>query len=131
METDTDTTSASAPEMDAMYYQCRSSRLAGRQDTLVSVSQDSSFGKIVTVQSPPIGSFEDHDNFHSTFHGSRVMKGNVVSNETISCSFDPGNLTCISCGTEHNIIGKEPIIVLFSDQNLFPRLSVTVEILST
>jgi hypothetical protein len=39
------------------------------------------------------------------------MKGNAVLKETMSCSFDPANLTCLLCGTEHNIIGKEPITV--------------------
>jgi hypothetical protein len=47
------------------------------------------------------------------------MKGNVVVNESLSCSFDLSKLNCLSCGTEHNIIGKDPLIVLFSDQN-FP-----------
>jgi hypothetical protein len=106
-----------------MYYQCRSARLAGRQDTFVSVTLDSSFGKIVTVQSPPIGSFEDHCNIRGTFHGSRVLRGNVVVNESLSCSFDPAKMTCISCAREHGIIGKDPVVVLFSDQNFAASLA--------
>jgi hypothetical protein len=47
------------------------------------------------------------------------MKGNVVTNESISCSFDPSKLNCLSCEAEHGIVGKDPITVIFSDQN-FP-----------
>jgi hypothetical protein len=49
METDIEAAPEDPQELDAMYYQCRSARLAGRQDTFVSVTLDSSFGKIVTV----------------------------------------------------------------------------------
>jgi hypothetical protein len=70
METDSEPATKVAPELDAMYYQSRSARLAGRQDTFVSLSNDNSFGKIVTVQSPQIGSFEDHCNLQDMFHGS-------------------------------------------------------------
>jgi hypothetical protein len=80
METDFEVAPEESQELDAMYYQCRSARLAGRHDTFVSVTHDSSFGKIVTVQSPQIGSFEDHCNIRGTFYGSRVMRGNAVVN---------------------------------------------------
>jgi hypothetical protein len=122
METDIEPATKVAPELDAMYYQCRSARLAGRQDTFVSLSNDNSFGKIVTVQSPQIGSFEDHCNLEDTFHGSQIMRGNTVVNESISCSFDPAKLVCVCCEREHVIVGKEPITVLFSDQNFAARL---------
>jgi hypothetical protein len=50
------------------------------------------------------------------------MKGNTTVNESISASFDPGKLVCISCGNEHNVIGKNPIVILFSDQNFTATL---------
>jgi hypothetical protein len=89
--------SASVPiVMDSVYYQCRSARTMCQKDTLVSVSVDESFGKQVIVQSPNIGSFEDQDDIVNTFRGSRIMKGNEVVNESISASFDPAKLICIS-----------------------------------
>ncbi len=115
---------ASVPNvMDSVYYQCRSARTMCQKDTLVSVSVDESFGKQVIVQSPNIGSFEDHDDMVNTFHGSRIMKGNEVVNESISASFDPAKLVCISCNIEHAIVGEKPSCYLFSDQNFVSSIS--------
>jgi hypothetical protein len=122
---DTDQAEPSSPpsEMDATYVQCRAARMSSHKDLLISVSQDESFGKTVIVQSASIGSFEDHGNLTTTFLGSRMMRGNVTVNQSISASFDPAKLTCISCENEHCIIGKDPFVVMFSDQNFVPTLS--------
>jgi uncharacterized protein YrzB (UPF0473 family) len=53
--------------MDPMYYQCRSARLSCQKDTLISVSVDESFGKRVIVNSPNIGSLEDHGQIEKLF----------------------------------------------------------------
>jgi hypothetical protein len=103
--------------MDPMYYQCRSARLSCQKDTLVSVSVDESFGKRVIVNSPNVGSLEDHGQIEKTFQGSRVMRVNTTVNESLSASFDPANLVCISCGNDHQILDKKPVMFLFSDQN--------------
>jgi hypothetical protein len=110
-------------EMDAMYFQCRAARLSGHKDKLISVSRDDSFGRTVIVPSAAIGSFENHSNIAATFHGSRVMRGNQTVNESLSASFDPGKLVCVSCATEHNILSKSPSVVIFSDQNFVPTLT--------
>jgi hypothetical protein len=99
--------------MDTVYYQCHSARISCQKDTLV----DESFSKRMTIQSPSIGSLEDHDGIGNTFHGSGVMKGNCTVNESISFSFDPSKLMCVSCSVEHEIIGKKPVVFLFTDQN--------------
>jgi hypothetical protein len=103
--------------MDSVYFQCRSACISCQKDTLVSVSVDESFGKRVIIQSPSVGSFEDHQGISQTFHGSRIMKGNCTVNESISSSFDPSKLMCVSCETEHPVIGNKPSVFLFSDQN--------------
>jgi hypothetical protein len=103
--------------IDPMYYQCRSARVSCQKDTLVSVSVDESFGKRVIVNSPSIGSLEDHGQIDKTFHGSRVMRGNATVNESLSSSFDPAKLVCISCENDHQILDKKPVMFLFSDQN--------------
>jgi hypothetical protein len=65
--------------MDPMYYRCRSARLSCQKDTLISITVDEPFGKRVIVNSPNIGSLEDHGQIEKTFHGSRVMRGIPLS----------------------------------------------------
>jgi hypothetical protein len=110
-------------EMDATYFQCRAARLSGHKDQLISVSRDDSFGRTVIVPSAVIGSFENHSNIAATFHGSRIMRGNQTVNKSLSASFDPGKLVCVSCATEHSILSKSPSVVIFLDQNFVPTLT--------
>jgi hypothetical protein len=86
------------------------------------VSVDGTFGSSVTSMSSPIGSLTDHEGLNKTFHGSRIRKGNETVNQSISLSFDPNNLTCVSCATEHPIGKTKPVTVFFSDQNFVSRL---------
>ncbi len=83
--------SADKLSSDAVYHQCCSACTSSYKDTLVSASQDETFGKKITIQTPLIGSLGDHPNGDGTFHGSRVMKGNVCVNQSLSSSFDPEN----------------------------------------
>jgi hypothetical protein len=64
-----------------------------------------------------VGSFEDHSGIEKTFHGSRILKGNCTVNQSLSSSFDPASLICVSCKTEHVVVGTKPISVCFTDQN--------------
>jgi hypothetical protein len=61
----------------------------------------------------------DHDGLNKTFHGSRIRKG---TEKSISLSFDPNNLVCVSCATEHAIVKTKPVAVFFSDQNFVSLL---------
>jgi hypothetical protein len=67
-------TQASTGLLDPLYYQCRSARLAGFRDNLISVSIDDTLGKKILAPSPVIGTFETHSGIEKTFHGSRVLK---------------------------------------------------------
>jgi hypothetical protein len=120
---ETDAAEETSLGSDAIYHQCKTARLHSRKDILISVSPDNSFGKTVIVQSPQIGSLSDCQHIENTFHGSRIMKGSVITNDSISCSFDPSKLNCISCTAEHGIVGKDPLTVIFSDQNFPGTLS--------
>jgi hypothetical protein len=106
----------------AVEHQCHSARTSGYKDTLVSVSQDETFGKNITIQTPLIGSLGDHPNVDGTFHGSRVMKGNVCVNQLLSSSFDPSKHSCISCKKEHPVVGKNSTVYFFNDQNFVSNL---------
>ncbi len=110
------------PEMDAVYYQCRSARTSMYKDILVSVSQDESFGKKINAPSTVIGSLEANGDVTSTFHGSCVMRGNDTVNQSVSCSFDPATLVCLSCNAEHPVFCEKPSVILMSDQNFVPKL---------
>jgi hypothetical protein len=50
------------------------------------------------------------------------MRGNETVNQSISSSFDPAKLICISCGNEHPVFAKKPVVILFSDQNFVPTM---------
>jgi hypothetical protein len=115
---------------DVLYFQCRAARTANHRDTLVSISQDESFGKKVTVQSPTIGTLEDHENLDVTFHGSRITKGNITINQSLSMSFDPSKLNCFSCGTEHAVSRKNPLLLCSATRILYRPCAVITEIAS-
>jgi hypothetical protein len=119
---DTDSSNIANPGLNSIYYQCRSAHIANHKETLVSVSNDDTFGRTITVQTPSIGTFEDHAGLDATFHGSRVMKGNITMNESLSCSFDHSKLTCLSCEKEHKILGNQPVVLALSDQNFVSHL---------
>jgi hypothetical protein len=101
--------------LDAVYYQCRSARTAKMTTDLISISRDSTFGQKVTSVTPCIGTFEDHSGIDGTFHCSRFQRGPVTVNQSISASFDPAKLICISCDIEHPIVQQNPVVILFSD----------------
>ncbi len=111
-----------ASTMEAVYFQSRSAQVSGYKDVLITVSQDESYGKKLTIQSPNTGSFEDHGKMEDTLHGSRVMKGNETVNQSVSVSFDPSKLICSSCGNECPVIFKKPAVILLSDQNFDSQL---------
>jgi hypothetical protein len=103
--------------IDPLYHQCKIARRMSFIDRLVSVTNDGTFGSIVTSPAPQIGHLTDHVGLANTFCGSRIQKGNVTVNQSVSLSFDPSNMSCISCTAEHKIIGNLPTTVIFSDQN--------------
>jgi hypothetical protein len=109
--------------LDPLYLQCKTARRMSHVDRLISVTKDGTFGTSVTSSSHQIGHLTDHDGLHNTFHGSRIKKGTETVNQSISISFDPNNLTCISCPTEHKIIGCVPVTVAFSDQNFVANIA--------
>jgi Zn finger protein HypA/HybF involved in hydrogenase expression len=125
MDTSINTSANSAREhpLDAVYYQCRSARIAKTTTDLISISRDSTFGQKVTSITPSIGTFEDHTGIEITFHSSRFQKGTVTVNQSISASFDPAKLVCVSCSSDHPVVQKNPIVVFFTDQNFVPTLS--------
>jgi hypothetical protein len=107
---------------DPLYHQCKDARRSTFMDRLVSVAADNSFGSSVYSQSPPVGDLTDHDGYGKTFHGSRFKQGQVTVNQSVSFSFDPSSLLCVTCESGHTIIENKPVTVFFSDQNFIANL---------
>jgi hypothetical protein len=118
-----DTGSTSDTSDNPLYLQCRTARRTGHNDKLVSITGDSTFGSCVSSQSPHIGNLPDHAGLNETFHGSRVREGSDTVNQSISVSFDPSKLVCVTCKTGHQILGKKPATVFFSDQNFIASMA--------
>ncbi len=54
---------------DPLYQQCKNARRMSFVDRLISVTNDGTFGTIVTSPSPHIGHLSDHEGLERTFHG--------------------------------------------------------------
>jgi hypothetical protein len=52
----------------------------------------------------------------------RFKQGQVTVNQSVSFSFDPSSLLCVTCESGHTIIDNKPVTVFFSDQNFIANL---------
>ena len=106
------------------YFQCRAAREACFSDKAVETSAQVSLGCIVGGEPYRIGAFDQQLNGLGTcFVGSRVSKGEGLANQSISASFDPATLVCISCEKQHPLLGNKPVCICVSDQNFLPNIS--------
>jgi hypothetical protein len=63
---------------------------------------------------------------YNLFHGARMVKGNIQTNEVITSTFDPATLNCLVCPNLHPVLSKSgPVAICFTDQNFVPSLSGT------
>ncbi len=108
---------------DAVHLQCRASRLNSYRETLISISADSTFGKTIISNAPAFGTLDDHEGLEHTFHGARIMKGPHTVNQSISASFDPSGMICVTCKKEHRVIDNKLVTICFSDQNFVSTLA--------
>ncbi len=118
-----------AAQVDLLYRQCTTAREAASNVAHIEVSDGPEFGLVKNSKLPKIGSLASDS--AGTFHGSRITHmGNTV-NQSISVSFDPSNMHCLSCVTEHKIVStSKPLIVCFADQNFAPSISGPVTCIS-
>jgi hypothetical protein len=73
----------------------------------------------IVTPSTRIGSFETENDFDvlKTYNGTRTSAGGQKT-ESVSISFDPATLLCITCKHEHPVLRAEKLaIICFSDQN--------------
>ncbi len=65
----------------------------------------------------------DND-IENCFKRSQIEKNGVLVNKYLSCSFDPSTLICISCASEHSVIGggEGPNCFCLTDQKFLAIL---------
>ena len=111
MDTSTNT------KLSTIYYQTKNTRRAHNTTTMHNI--DNSTTEL--INNTHIGSFDTENNINSTFLASRNDSTHNI-HQNISLSFDPKDMTCISCSTPHNITHPAPdtpVTYVLSDQN-FP-----------
>jgi hypothetical protein len=113
---------------NSVFQQCSNAKRISRTCDVLTCTPSASGPVYTSVPTsiPRIGSMfnKDNDDLQKTFHGARIMKSGVQTNEVITCSFDPATLNCLACPTSHRILNKSvPVTICFADQNFVPTLS--------
>jgi hypothetical protein len=112
----------------SVFLQCSNAKRTSRTGDVFSCfpSESGPVFSAVTTSIPRIGSMfnKDCDDLQKTFHGARIMRKGVQTNEVITCSFDPATMNCLACPNAHRILNKSvPVTLCFSDQNFVPTLN--------
>jgi hypothetical protein len=130
--TPTPTTTATLQAMDSntglnlggVYRQCSNARTVSNCISVTTIGAGTINTETTCTQK--IGSLDwaGDEGVLKTFHGGRISKNGRTSNECVSISYDPRNLTCLGCESPHNILSNtSPVTLIFSDQNFVPFLS--------
>ena len=89
------------------YAQCKAARESELKKRAIEISAVPTFGCEGGEGLKPLGSFTGQpEGIKACFVGSRVQKGGKLSNQNLATSFDPANLKCVACPTEHDILDK-------------------------
>ena len=109
-------------DLGITFHQCSAARRSATKVEAVSINQDETFGRVILTEPERVGSLNPPGDglVVRTFHGARAARGDRPMNQSVSVSFDPASLTCITCSNEHKIVGNEPMVLLLSDQNFIP-----------
>jgi hypothetical protein len=120
-----DNITASSP--GSLFVQCSNAKNVGRTINLHECTPNESGPSFDTTKAtiPRVGSMylQDRDDLAGVFHGARLMRGGVQTNEVLTCSFDSATLNCLACPKSHRMLDKSlPVTICFSDQNFIPTL---------
>jgi hypothetical protein len=117
------------PYMPSTYYQNKSARAALQSHSVKCVDFGEDTGTVKSVNFKSVSSLDciGDTEVLKTFRGTRASSSGGAAHQSISFSFDPATLTCISCKSPHKIFesgirdtGASTII--FCDQNFVPTL---------
>ncbi len=116
------------PQLGSVFYQCRAARIANLQRATINLCPGADFGTKIEKNFEQIGSLDKVGGVGvlKTFHGGRLCKSGKPINQSISTTFDPATLRCITCEKEHSIFQENlnPIVLVLSDQNFIPFLPI-------
>ncbi len=119
MENDPDPACASE---DTTILQCRTARRVARTSDTVDISPGPDCGLLSSAPLPTVGELTREDDF--CFRGARKTYQGTIVNQNIGCSFDPSNMMCLACRSEHNIVNLDrPVVIALSDQNFVPAIT--------
>ncbi len=128
-EDETTFTEPEKPYMPSTYYQNKSARAALQSHTVKCVDFGEESGATKTVSFTSVSSLDCMGDTEvlKTFRGTRANSSGGAAHQSISFSFDPATLTCISCNAPHKIfdVGKKDSgasTIIFCDQNFVPTL---------
>jgi hypothetical protein len=110
-------------KLGSVYEQCKKARAADLKVRTILVTDRGGLHaeEMILLERTGNLDFQEDDQVGETFYGSRICKGGKTINQSVSVSFDPANLTCITCGSEHKIIdNRYNNVIALSDQNFVP-----------
>ena len=118
-------------DLGAAHHQCSTARREALRTTGVSlaIGTVTPFGSVATVGTEQVGALDSMGDcgVDRTYRGARAIKNGTTVNQSVTMSFDPATLICLSCSTEHKIIeSNRPAIIMCSDQNFLPVWPGTV-----
>jgi hypothetical protein len=115
--------------MPSTYYQNKSARAALQSHSAKCVDFGEETGMVKSVSFKSVSSLDciGDTEVLKTFCGTRANSSGGASHQSISFSFDPATLTCISCKAPHKIFengtrDSGASIIIFCDQNFVTTL---------
>jgi len=114
------TSASERVDLGIVHRQCNNARAVEARVQLTSLSNNATIGTSVMAEPVQIGTLNAPGDsmVGKTFYGGRVKKGNDMVNQALTMTFDPNNLNCICCASEHSMMqGDKPVVLMVSDQN--------------
>jgi len=109
------------------YSKCKAGRAALRTQNMADVGQGENAGKVFSADKEKVGSLivPGDEELSKTFRGTRLTSYGQVVNQSLSVSFDPGTMMCITCRKEHSILPEDgsSLVLIVSDQNFVTTMS--------
>jgi len=125
METETKDLSSEKGKLDHHMIQARTSKEASLTVQVTEVIRTGTgvSYQTKTIQHETVCGFDGGDGrLNDTFHGARRGAGGV--GESLSSSFDPANMSCLMCSSEHQVIvATKPTVLCLADQCFPSNLS--------
>jgi hypothetical protein len=125
-DTEDETEDSDTVKLGNGYAQCRAAREAGMAVEVTDISCNSNALSSEKKKGYRVGSMDKNlgTDISDCFKGVRIEQNGNLVNQYLSSSFDPSTLTCITCPSEHSVLGGGDGSECFvlSDQNFVATL---------